>query len=56
MQAEFESIESNDTWILVNCPANKKILTRRWVFVIKRNEQGEINEARRMNAFIVQGV
>ncbi|OWZ05346.1 Copia type Polyprotein [Phytophthora megakarya] len=42
MEAEFKSIRANQTWVLVNRPPNTKVMTSRWVFVIKRNQHGEI--------------
>ncbi|POM79790.1 Gag-pol Polyprotein, partial [Phytophthora palmivora] len=42
MEAEFQSIQSNETWMLVKRPQNTKVMTSRWVFVIKRNQHGEI--------------
>lgn len=42
MQVEFDSIMANETWILVNRPPATKIMSSCWVFVIKRNQQGEV--------------
>ncbi|POM76712.1 Integrase catalytic core protein [Phytophthora palmivora] len=42
MEAEFQSIQSNKTWILVKRPPKTKVMTSRWVFVIKKNQHGEI--------------
>lgn len=38
---ELEALQENDTWELVNKPANKKIISNRWVFRTKSNNNGE---------------
>ena len=40
---EFDSLVLNKTWYLVNPPPNRKILTNKWIFKIKRNENNEID-------------
>jgi hypothetical protein len=39
---EIGSLESNNTWTLVDRPPNRKILAARWVFKHKRNSRGKI--------------
>lgn len=38
---EINSLLTNKTWILVNKPENKNIISCKWVFNIKNNERGE---------------
>ncbi|GAU23292.1 hypothetical protein TSUD_237460 [Trifolium subterraneum] len=42
MNEEITSIEKNNTWRLVDLPAQKKIITVKWIFKIKRNPDGGI--------------
>lgn len=42
MRTEYDTLMKNQTWNLVSRPNNKKILTNRWVFKTKRNQNGEI--------------
>ena len=39
---EYNSLVDNKTWQLCELPAHKKSLGRRWVFALKKNENGEI--------------
>jgi hypothetical protein len=43
-QKELNNYETRKTFTLVRPPANRKILTGKWVFKRKRNENGEIIE------------
>jgi hypothetical protein len=43
-QKELKNHETRKTFTLVRLPANRKILTGKWVFKRKRNENGEIIE------------
>ena len=43
MEDEYSSLIRNNTWELVEKPMNKKLLSCKWVFKIKRDAQGEIN-------------
>lgn len=38
---EFSALEKNCTWDLVDLPAGKNLVQSKWVFKIKRNENGE---------------
>ena len=40
--SEFHSLIENDTWELVPLPDNRNIVGSRWVFKVKRDENGEI--------------
>ncbi|GAU32293.1 hypothetical protein TSUD_63100 [Trifolium subterraneum] len=42
MNEEIKSIEKNNTWRLVDLPAQKKPITVKWIFKIKRNPDGGI--------------
>lgn len=44
MKKEYETLQENETWILVSRPANKKVLTNRWVFKTKVNQDGKIKK------------
>lgn len=41
---EIESIERNETWILVDLPYKAKPIGLKWVFKIKGNTDGSINK------------
>ncbi|KAG2767976.1 hypothetical protein PC129_g21546 [Phytophthora cactorum] len=41
--SEYKSLMDNDTWVLVTPPKGRKILTSRWVFVVKYTGTGEID-------------
>jgi hypothetical protein len=41
MQAEIDSIHSNQTWSLVPLPPNTKAITSRWVFKLKPGTNGD---------------
>lgn len=41
---EIESINKNNTWILVDKPVGVKIIGLKWVFKVKRNADGSINK------------
>lgn len=43
MKKELDSLKDNNAWTIVDRPKNKKILTNRWVFKIKRKQDGSIN-------------
>lgn len=44
MHTEIKTLQENNTWTLVPRPKEKKVLTSRWVFKIKRNKDGEIEK------------
>lgn len=44
MKKEYETLRENNTWILVPRPANKKIISNKWVFKTKVNQDGEIEK------------
>ena len=42
MTKEFKSLVDNKTWELCELPAHKKSLVGRWVFALKKNENGKV--------------
>lgn len=42
MKAEYDSHIENGTWELTNAPADRKVLTGRWVFKLKKDRYGNI--------------
>lgn len=44
MKSEYDALMRNGTWELVDKPQNSKILTNRWVFKVKRNQDGTVNK------------
>ena len=44
MKEEFMMIEKNQTWMLVNRPAHKKVIGVKWVYRTKFNANGSINK------------
>ncbi|GAU50842.1 hypothetical protein TSUD_232190 [Trifolium subterraneum] len=42
MDEEIKSLEKNNTWRLVDLPAQKRPITVKWIFKIKRNPDGGI--------------
>lgn len=44
MNKEIKTLRENNTWTLVPRPEGKKILTSRWVFKIKRAQNGKVEK------------
>ncbi|CAK9816458.1 Retrovirus-related Pol polyprotein from transposon TNT 1-94 [Anthophora quadrimaculata] len=44
MTVEYQTLMKNGTWSLVPRPKDKKILTNRWVFKTKHNNDGSLNK------------
>ena len=44
MNNEIEAIERNNTWDLVDLPADKNVIGVKWVYKTKPNEKGEIDK------------
>ena len=44
MQAEFDSIMKNDTWELVDCPAQRKAIGTKWVWKVKHKSDGTLEK------------
>jgi hypothetical protein len=42
MDEELDQIEKNDTWELVPRPKNKNVISTKWVFRNKLNEDGQV--------------
>ena len=53
MQEEYDSLLENQTWKIVDRPANRKVLTGRWVFKRKLGSDGKV--ARHKARFVVRG-
>jgi len=41
---EYKGLLENKTWILVPRPKDKKILSNRWVFKTKLNQEGKVEK------------
>ena len=48
MEEELDQIQKNETWELVPRPKNKNVISTKWVFRNKLNEEGQVtrNKAR----------
>ena len=44
MNNEIEAIERNNTWDLVDLPADKNVISVKWIYKDKLNEKGEIEK------------
>lgn len=44
MRTEYHTLVENNTWELTDRPANKKILTNKWVFKLKKNQDGSMDK------------
>lgn len=44
MTKEYNSLRENKTWELVDRPENAKVLTNRWVFKVKYNQNGTVDK------------
>lgn len=44
MESEFNTLKGNNTWSLVSRPLNKKVIKNKWVYRIKRNQDGSIQK------------
>ncbi len=42
-ESEYESLAENNTWELVDMPPGKNLVGCKWIFKIKRDENGEID-------------
>lgn len=42
MQSEYESLQSNNTWILVDQPPDRKVIPCKWVFKTKTDVTGSV--------------
>lgn len=50
---EYKCLMKNNTWMLVDRPKDSKILSNRWIFKIKRKQNGDIK--RYKARLVVQG-
>jgi hypothetical protein len=46
MDKKYEGLLENKTWILVPRPKDKKVLSNRWVFKTKVNQEGKLKNSR----------
>lgn len=53
VQEEIDNLNKNNTWYLTKLPPYKRTISCRWVFRIKRNEEGNI--ARYKARLVVKG-
>jgi len=44
MRNEYDTSEENHTWMLVLRSSDKKVFSNRWIFKIKKNQDGEIEK------------
>ena len=44
MKLEYETLMANRTWTLTSRPENKKISTNKWVFKLKRKQDGTMDK------------
>jgi hypothetical protein len=44
MDEEIQSLKQNQTWTLVEPPKNQQVIDNRWVYKIKRNEDGSVQK------------
>ena len=44
MQAEYDSIMKNDTWELVDRPAQRKVIGTKWVWKVKHKSDGTLEK------------
>ena len=42
MDAEFQSLMKQQTWSLVPLPPHKNVVTRKWVYKLKRHNDGSV--------------
>jgi hypothetical protein len=42
MAEELAAIEENETWSLTTLPAHRQAIGLKWVFKVKRDEQGAV--------------
>jgi hypothetical protein len=42
MREEIKAIEDNNTWVLTELPAGARAISLKWVFKVKKNEQGNV--------------
>ena len=42
MLEELRALEKNKTWDLVTLPPGKKVVSCKWVFIVKQNPEGKV--------------
>lgn len=43
MQEEFDALQAQGTWQLVHSPSNRSIIGSKWVYKIKKNQDGSVS-------------
>lgn len=43
VEAEIKSLKDLNVWSLIDCPKHSKPIGSKWIFKVKRNEQGEVD-------------
>lgn len=44
MQTEYDALMENNTWTLVSRPKDKKVIKSKWVFKVKRHQDGSVDK------------
>lgn len=44
MRDELEAPRKNKTWELVNLPKGKKAISSKWIFTVKQNPEGKVEQ------------
>lgn len=44
MQSEYKTLIDNNTWTLVRKPLSTKIIKNKWVFKVKRDQDGRVEK------------
>ncbi|KAH9124961.1 hypothetical protein AeMF1_004353 [Aphanomyces euteiches] len=48
MDAEYDSLMENETWVLVDRPSDRKVIDNRWVYKIKHDREGNLRYKARL--------
>ena len=46
MDEELDQIEKNDTWYLVPRPKDKDVIDKKWVYMNKLNDDGQVTRSK----------
>jgi hypothetical protein len=53
MKKEMKAIEDNHTWVMADLPLDRKAIGLKWIFMVKKNEQGSV--VKHMARLVVKG-